>query len=248
MIVTDLKTRSDTELFQLYEKTKDVDVRNELIERYLYVAQIIAKKFVGRGVDYEDLYQAASLALVRAIERFDPNREVKFTSFATPSLIGELKNYFRDSTRLLRVPRRDGELLKKVNNAISEHMMTYGATPKPAEIAEQLDLPVEKVLELLELKQAGNVISLDGAMAGSEDDSFKLMGMLGENDVHFDRIENKDFLNYCLSLLNDDEKKIIIERFINNKTQKEVAEMLGVSQMQVSRLERRILSKLKSKV
>jgi RNA polymerase sigma-B factor len=246
--LTDLKPLSDTELFKIYAQTKDVDVRNELIERYLYVAQIIAKKFVGRGVDYEDLYQAASLALVRAIERFDPEREVKFTSFATPSLIGELKNYFRDSTRLLRVPRRDGELLKKVNNAISEHMVRYGSAPKPAQIAEELDLPVEKILELLELKQAGNVISLDGAMAGSEDENFKLMGMLGENDAQFDRVENKDFLNYCLSLLNEEEKKIIIERFINNKTQKEVAEMLGVSQMQVSRLERRILSKLKSKV
>lgn len=246
--MTDLKSLSDAELFKIYTRTKNVNVRNELIERYLYVAQIIAKKFVGRGVDYEDLYQAASLALVRAIERFDPSRGVKFTSFATPSLIGELKNYFRDSTRLLRVPRRDGELLKKVNNAISEHMVKFGNTPRPAEIAEQLGMPIEKILELLELKQAGNVISLDGAMAGSDDESFKLMGMLGENDAHFDRIENKDFMNYCLNLLNDEEKKIIQERFINNRTQKEVAEMLGVSQMQVSRLERRILSKLKSKV
>ena len=246
--MTDLKKLKDTELFQMYANNKDVDVRNELIERYLYVAQIIAKKFVGRGVDYEDLYQAASLALVRAIERFDPSREVKFTSFATPSLIGELKNYFRDQTRLLRVPRRDGELLKKVNNAISEHAVKYGTTPKPAQIAELLNLPVEKILELLELKQAGNVISLDSAMSGGEDDDFQLMGMLGQNDVHFERIENQDFLNYCLNLLNDEEKKIIMERFVNNKTQKQVADIIGVSQMQVSRLERRILSKLKSKV
>lgn len=246
--MTDLKKLKDAELFQMYAVNKDVDVRNELIERYLYVAQIIAKKFVGRGVDYEDLYQAASLALVRAIERFDPSREVKFTSFATPSLIGELKNYFRDQTRLLRVPRRDGELLKKVNNAISEHAVKYGTTPKPAQIAELLSLPVEKVLELLELKQAGNVISLDGAMSGGDDDDFQLMGMLGQNDVHFERIENQDFLNYCLNLLNDEEKKIIMERFVNNKTQKQVADIMGVSQMQVSRLERRILSKLKSKV
>ncbi len=246
--MVDLKNLKDNELFQIYAQKKDVNVRNELIERYLYVAQIIAKKFVGRGVDYEDLYQAASLALVRAIERFDPSREVKFTSFATPSLIGELKNYFRDQTRLLRVPRRDGELLKKVNNMISEYSVRYGSTPKPAQIAEQLGLPVEKILELLELKQAGNVISLDSAMSGSEDDDFQLMGMLGQNDVHFDRIENQDFLDYCLNLLNEEEKKIIMERFVNNKTQKQVADLMGVSQMQVSRLERRILSKLKSKV
>ena len=246
--MADLKKHNDAELFQAYAKTKDVRIRNELVERYLYVAQIIAKKFVGRGVDYEDLYQAASLALVRAIERFDPAREVKFTSFATPSLIGELKNYFRDQTRLLRVPRRDGELLKKVNNTISDYTMQYGSPPKPVEIAEKLSLPLEKVMELLELKNAGNVVSLDSAMAGSEDDDFQLMGMLGENDVHFDRIENKDFLDFCLRQLNEEEKQIIMERFVNNRTQKQVADLLGVSQMQISRMERKILSKLKSKV
>lgn len=246
--MADLKKLSEPELFSAYVKTKDVQIRNELVERYLYVAQIIAKKFIGRGVDYEDLYQAASLALVRAIERFDPTREVKFTSFATPSLIGELKNYFRDQTRLLRVPRRDGELLKKVNNAINEHTMHFGSPPKPAEIAEKLNLPLEKIMELLELKTAGNVISLDGAMAGGDDEDFQLMGMLGENDLQFDRIENQDFLEYCLSLLNDEEKQIIMERFVNNKTQKQVSELLGVSQMQISRMERKILSKLKSKV
>ncbi len=246
--MADLKKLPDSELFGAYAKTKDVTLRNELVERYLYVAQIIAKKFVGRGVDYEDLYQAASLALVRAIERFDPAREVKFTSFATPSLIGELKNYFRDQTRLLRVPRRDGELLKKVNAAISDYTVVHGNPPKPAEIAEKLNLPLEKVMELLELKAAGNVISLDSAMAGSDDEDFQLMNMLGENDSHFDRIENKDFLEYCLKQLNDEEKQIIIERFVNNKTQKQVADQIGVSQMQVSRMERRILSKLKSKV
>lgn len=246
--MADIKKSSDAELFAEYAKTKDTALRNELVERYLYVAQIIAKKFVGRGVDYEDLYQAASLALVRAIERFDPAREVKFTSFATPSLIGEVKNYFRDQARLLRIPRRDGELLKKLNNAIADYTMRKGVPPKPAELAEQLNLPQEKIIELLELKTAGSVISLDGAMAGSEDDNFQLLGVLGENERHFDRIENRDFINYCLSLLNDEEKKIILERFVNNRTQKQVADMLGVSQMQVSRMERRILAKLKSKV
>jgi RNA polymerase sigma factor, sigma-70 family len=246
--VADLKKVPDGDLFKAYIKTKDVRIRNELVERYLYVAQIIAKKFVGRGVDYEDLYQAASLALVRAIERFDPEREVKFTSFATPSLIGELKNYFRDQTRLLRVPRRDGELLKKVNNVISDYTVVHGNSPKPAEIAEKLNLPLEKVMELLELKNAGNVVSLDSAMAGGDDEDFQLMNTLGENDAQFDRIENKDFLEYCLKLLNDEEKQIILERFVNNKTQKQVADLLGVSQMQISRMERKILSKLKSKV
>ena len=101
----DLKEISDEQLFELYRDSQDVDVRNELLERYLYLAKIVAKKFTGRGIVYEDLLQTASLALVRAIERFDPSKGIKFNSFATPSLIGEVKNYFRDHARIIRMPR-----------------------------------------------------------------------------------------------------------------------------------------------
>ena len=231
------------ELFKLYVKNHDVDIRNILIERYLYIAEIAAKKFAGRGVDYEDLFQVASLALVKAIERFEPEREIKFSSYATPSLIGEIKNYFRDSSRVMRLPRRDTEQLKKIKLYTQEYMARNGKKPSPREIAEEMDLSVERVLEVLEMQQADKILSLDSALA-ADSENFSLGNVLGQEDASFEHVENHDFINYCMSLLNDTEKKIIEQRYLGNKTQKQVADMLNVSQMQVSRMERKILNKL----
>ncbi|WP_082989426.1 sigma-70 family RNA polymerase sigma factor [Christensenella intestinihominis] len=237
-------TKMDSdELFKLYVKNHDVDIRNILIERYLYIAEIAAKKFAGRGVDYEDLFQVASLALVKAIERFEPEREIKFSSYATPSLIGEIKNYFRDSSRVMRLPRRDTEQLKKIKLYTQEYMARNGKKPSPKEIAEEMDISVERVLEVLEMQQADNVLSLDSALA-ADSENFSLGNVLGQEDASFEHVENHDFINYCMSLLNDTEKKIIEQRYLGNKTQKQVADMLNVSQMQVSRMERKILNKL----
>lgn len=229
-------------LFELYQDTHDVEIRNILIERFLYIAEIAAKKFVGRGVDYEDLFQVASLALVKAIERFEPSREIKFSSYATPSLIGEIKNYFRDSSRVMRLPRRDTEHLKKIKQYMQDFLAQNGYAPSAKLIAEEMQISEERVLEILEMQQADNVLSLDVAMADTE--NFSLGNILGQEDESYEQIENHDFLRYCMSLLNDTEKKIIEYRYIGNKTQKQVADLMNVSQMQVSRMERKILSKL----
>jgi len=241
--VADYTKMDSDELFKLYVKEHDVDIRNILIERYLYIAEIAAKKFAGRGVDYEDLFQVASLALVKAIERFEPEREIKFSSYATPSLIGEIKNYFRDSSRVMRLPRRDTEQLKKIKLYTQEYMARNGRKPSPREIAAEMDLSVERVLEVLEMQQADNILSLDSALA-ADSENFSLGNVLGQEDASFEHVENHDFINYCMSLLNDTEKKIIEQRYLGNKTQKQVADMLNVSQMQVSRMERKILNKL----
>lgn len=240
--MTDRSNIDSDVLFEEYAKTRDVDVRNTLIERYLYIAEIAAKKFAGRGVDFEDLYQVASLALVKAIERFEPERGIKFSSYATPSLIGEIKNYFRDSSRVMRLPRRDTEQLKKMNLYIQEYIASNGSSPTAKQIAVHLEIPEERVLEILEMKQADNIMSLDSALAVGENCS--LGNVLGQQDESFERIEDHDFLRYCMSLLNDTEREIIQQRYIGNMTQKQVAERLHVSQMQVSRLERKILAKL----
>ena len=231
------------ELFRLYAENHDVEIRNILIERYLYIAEIAAKKFAGRGVDYEDLFQVASLALVKAIERFEPEREIKFSSYATPSLIGEIKNYFRDSSRVMRLPRRDTEQLKKIKLYTQEYMARNGKKPSPKEIADEMGLSVERILEVLEMQQADNILSLDSALA-ADSENFSLGNILGQEDASSEHVENHDFINYCMSLLNDTEKKIIEQRYLGNKTQKQVADMLHVSQMQVSRMERKILNKL----
>jgi RNA polymerase sigma-B factor len=241
--VTDYTKIDSDELFRLYTKNHDVEIRNILIERYLYIAEIAAKKFAGRGVDYEDLFQVASLALVKAIERFEPEREIKFSSYATPSLIGEIKNYFRDSSRVMRLPRRDTEQLKKIKLYTQEYMARNGKKPSPKEIADEMGLSVERVLEVLEMQQADNILSLDSALA-ADSENFSLGNILGQEDASFEHVENHDFINYCMSLLNDTEKKIIEQRYLGNKTQKQVADMLHVSQMQISRMERKILNKL----
>ncbi len=240
--MTDYSTIDSEKLFELYVRTRDVDIRNQLIERYLYIAEIAAKKFAGRGVDYEDLYQVASLALVKAIERFEPERGIKFSSYATPSLIGEIKNYFRDSSRVMRLPRRDTEQLKRMNLFIQDYTARNGEAPSPKQIAEYLGISTERVLEILEMKQADNIMSLDSELTAGENCS--LGNVLGRDDESFERVENHDFINYCMSLLNETEKQIIEQRYIGSKTQKQVADLLHVSQMQVSRMERKILGKL----
>ncbi len=229
-------------LFEQYIATKDIALRNQLIEKYLYIAEIAAKKFVGRGVEYEDLYQVASLALVKAIERFEPSRNIKFSSFATPSLIGEIKNYFRDFSRVMRLPRRDMEQMKKINLYIQEYMALKGVSPSPKEIAEHINVTVERIHEVMEMKQADNMISLDYTVAMGE--NCTLGKILGQEDVRFEYIENHDFFNFCMNLLSEMEREIIKQRYISGRTQRQVAQNLGVSQMQISRMERKILDKL----
>ena len=143
----------------------------------------------------------------------------------------------------MRLPRRDTEQLKKIKLYTQEYMARNGKKPSPREIAEEMDLSVERVLEVLEMQQADNILSLDSALA-ADSENFSLGNVLGQEDASFEHVENHDFINYCMSLLNDTEKKIIEQRYLGNKTQKQVADMLNVSQMQVSRMERKILNKL----
>ncbi len=228
-------------LFEEYASTRDVNIRNELLEHYLYIADIVAKKFSGRGVDYDDLYQVASLALVSAIDRFDPTRNIKFQSFATPTLIGEIKNYFRDKTRLLHISRRDSEQLIKLADA--KQALSKKEKITPGDIAEYMGIDVERVLELLEMQQAVYVSSLDAA--AGDDDSQQVSDFVGTSDDGYQRIENTDFLKWSFKQLKEEEQKILYERFWKKKSQKEVAEEMGVSQMYVSRYEKKILEKLR---
>lgn len=236
--MTDAETAA---LFEEYASTGDIEVRNRLLENFLYVAEIVAKKFVNRGVDYEDLYQVAAMAMVKAIARYDVTRGIKFTSFATPSLIGEIKNYFRDKTRMLHVSRKDSEQLMRLQEARlvlgsrGEHIL-------PVDIANYMGITEERVLELMEIQQPSCVASLD-CFANGEDDMM-LSAYIGAEDVGFRKVDNKDFIDYSLHRLSERERIIVKERYWNNKSQKQVAEILGVSQMYVSRYERKILSKM----
>lgn len=227
-------------LFDEYKNKGSIHARNTLLEHYLYIAQIVAKKFVGRGVDYEDLYQVASVALVNAIERFDNTREIKFVTFATPSLIGEIKNYFRDRTRLLHISRRDSEQIIKLQEAKRQ---VEKDNPTPEELAAIMQVSVERVLELMEIQLATSVTSLD-SMTGEDEDT-QISNFVGAEEAGFAEFEQRDFLNYSLSKLDEKERQIIYQRYWKRKSQKEIADMLGVSQMYVSRAEKKILAKLR---
>lgn len=235
---------SEHELFELYDKEKSDVLKECILKKYLYIAEIVAKKFVGRGVEYDDLFQVASLALVKALDRFENVRGVKFSSFATPTLVGEIKNYFRDKTRMIRISRRDSELIRKMEDAKETLQNKSCRKVKPEDIANYLGIEVERVLELMEAQSAGYATSLDSAIAVGED--IKLMRIVGRSDQEYERIENRDFIEYCMARLNDVEKKLVKYRYVYEKSQREVALELGVSQMYVSRVERKILEKLRN--
>lgn len=235
---------TEQELFELYQSDKNEFLREHILKKYLYVAEIVAKKFMNRGVEYDDLFQVASLALVKAVDRYELDRGVKFVSFATPTLVGEIKNYFRDKTRMIRISRRDSEFIRKLDDVKQLLTSELGRSASPEEIAEKLSISVERVLELMETQSAAYAASLDSYITVNED--LKLIRLLGNTDDEYERIEDRDFLKKCISQLGDIEKRLIQERFEEGKSQREVAAALGVSQMYISRVERKILVKFRN--
>ncbi|HIZ73092.1 MAG TPA: sigma-70 family RNA polymerase sigma factor [Candidatus Gallimonas intestinavium] len=232
----------ENRLFQAYRQTHDVRLRNEIAEKYLFIASMIAKKFVGRGVDYDDLFQVASLALLKGIDRFDETKGLKFSTFITPTITGEIKNYFRDRSRLIHLPRRVAELRVSVKKAEEELALATGKNPTAKEIAEKLNVPEEDVLSCME---AGSVVSLDRPVDGDSEEGASFYDMLPDGEDAFERIEQKDAVRRAIASLNETEKKLVSYRFGQELSQAETAKRMNVSQMYVSRMERKILQKLK---
>ncbi len=216
-------------------------MRNEIVERYLCVAAMIAKKFVGRGVEYDDLYQVASLALLKGVDRFDERVGVKFSTFITPTITGEIKNYFRDRSRLIHLPRRVAELRAQVRHTADEVLTETGRSPTAREISERLGVSEEEVVCAME---AGGVVSLDRPVDGEEDGG-SFYDMFPADDHDFERIEQRDCVQAAMKNLSEQEKQLIDYRFGQELSQVETAKRMNVSQMYVSRMERRILEKLK---
>ncbi len=231
----------ETELFKTYRETHDVKLRNEIAEKYLFIASMIAKKFVGRGVEYDDLFQVASLALLKGIDRFDETKGLKFSTFITPTITGEIKNYFRDRSRLIHLPRRVAELRVSVKKAEEELALANGKSPTAKEIAEKLGVPEEEVLSCME---AGSVVSLDRPVDGDEDGA-SFYDVLPDGEDAFERIEQNDAVRRALSSLGETEKKLVAYRFGQELSQAETARRMNVSQMYVSRMERKIIQKLR---
>lgn len=239
----ELRAESDTDLFARYRDSKDSLIRNEIVSRYVYLAEILAKKFINRGVDYDDIYQVACVALINAVERYDIDLDVKFVSFATPTIIGEIKRYFRDKASVIRIPRRIYEVYQKVNHARDFLMQRDKRAPRVNEIAKHLDMREETILEIIESWNVYKMQSFDQTLF--EEDDIELHETVGEEDETFERINNRDFLEKSLKHFNDIERKFIRLRYFENKTQKEIATRFNVSQMYISRLEKKTLEKFR---
>ena len=234
------------ELFQRYKESGDIAIRNQIAEKYLYIAEILAKKFVGRGVEYDDLYQVAAFALLRGIDRFDPALGMQFTTFITPTITGEIKNYFRDKSRIVKLPRRLGEISSAVKKYSSDYEAEHGKKPSVKHIAETLGIEEEYVVKALEV---GGTVSLDSMATGAEGETDKsLYSLLSDGEDKYEAFETREALLSAMRNFTDTEKALIKYRYVDELSQSETARRLGVSQMFVSRMERKLLLKLKERL
>lgn len=235
------------EKFIEYQKTKDKALRDELIEEHMYLAEILAKKYTGRGIDYEDIFQVASVGLILAVDRFDPSKGYVFSSYATPTIIGEIKRHFRDKGWTIKVPRRIQELSKKISVAKNVLAGELGRIPTAEDIADYLDVSYDQVIEAMEASKVYQPGSIDSTIDSSDDgNDLQISDIIGDDDPTYERVENLDYLVRELKKLPKIERTILIERYINRKTQIAIAEELGISQMTVSRIEKKVIRSLRA--
>lgn len=221
-------------------------IRERLIDEHLPVARNIAGKFRNRSESSEDLNQVAAMALVKAVDRFDPANGADFMSFAVPTIMGEVRKHFRDVAWAVRVPRTLKE--RQADIAVASNVLSQqlGRAPTPSEIARDMNLPGEAVIEGLQASAAQHSSSLDAPLHSSEGTSATVADTLGEEDSRLAGVENRETLRALLGELPDRERNVLVLRFFKNMTQTEIANRVGVSQMHVSRLLSRTLSDLRA--
>lgn len=235
MAVMSMTTVGSDELFVRWTKRGDVPARDTLIERFLPLARKLARRYAGSNEPYEDLVQVASLGLVKAVERFDPERGFAFTSFAVPTIVGELKRYFRDAGWALHVGRSAQERARQIAEARREVSTRQGRSPSVPELAQYLECSEEEVLEGVQAGEAYDTVSLD-APARGENETVRRLDTLGGEDDRLGRVDDQATVFAAAQHLPERERRILYLRFGEDLTQAEIADRVGVSQMQVSRL------------
>jgi RNA polymerase sigma-B factor len=235
-----------SELFSRWRRYGDLQARELLVRRFTPLTRSLARRYAHTSEPFEDLLQVASLGLLKALERFDPDRENAFASFAVPTILGELRRYFRDSSWGVHVPRDLQEQALKVGAAQEELTKEHGRTPTVNELAVYLELDTEKILEALQAAQAYDALPLDApAGSGDSDGGMTYLDALGAEDEHYELIELDATVAVALENLPVRERSIIHLRFIEELSQAEIGQRIGISQMQVSRLLRRSLEQLR---
>ncbi|WP_443066455.1 RNA polymerase sigma factor SigF [Streptomyces sp. NBC_01262] len=222
------------------------ELRNQLVRMHLPLVEHLARRFRNRGEPLDDLTQVATIGLIKSVDRFDVDRGVEFSTYATPTVVGEIKRHFRDKGWAVRVPRRLQELRLSLTTATGELSQRHGRAPTVHELAEHLKITEEEVLEGLESANAYSTLSLD--VPDTDDESPAVADTLGAEDDALEGVEYRESLKPLLEQLAPREKKILLLRFFGNMTQSQIAEEVGISQMHVSRLLARTLAQLRDKL
>ncbi|MFE5852126.1 RNA polymerase sigma factor SigF [Streptomyces sp. NPDC056500] len=222
------------------------ELRNRLVRMHLPLVEHLARRFRNRGEPLDDLTQVATIGLIKSVDRFDPERGVEFSTYATPTVVGEIKRHFRDKGWAVRVPRRLQELRLSLTTATAELSQQHGRSPTVHELAERLGISEEEVLEGLESANAYSTLSLD--VPDTDDESPAVADTLGSEDEALEGVEYRESLKPLLEDLPPREKRILLLRFFGNMTQSQIAQEVGISQMHVSRLLARTLAQLREKL
>ncbi len=237
------------DLFSIYRASEDeserTELRAKLVDQYIGLVEFLARRFRNRGEPLEDLVQVGTIGLLKAIDRFDLEREVEFSTYATPTVVGELKRHFRDKGWAVRVPRRLQELHLELSKTVSNLGQELGRSPTVAEIAKSAGTTEESVLEGLEIAQAYNFTSLDAPIDSDDAGSTSFADQLGAEDDQLENLEYRAALAPEMAKLPEREREILYLRFFKGLTQSEIADRLGISQMHVSRLLNRTLIRLR---
>ncbi|MEV0191187.1 SigB/SigF/SigG family RNA polymerase sigma factor [Kitasatospora purpeofusca] len=223
-----------------------VELRNQLVRMHIPLVEHLARRFRNRGEPLDDLTQVATIGLIKSVDRFDHERGVEFSTYATPTIVGEIKRHFRDKGWAVRVPRRLQELRLSLTTATSELSQRHGRSPTVHELAEHLGISEEDVLEGLESANAYSTLSLD--VPDNDDESPAVADTLGATDEALEGVEYRESLKPLLAQLPPREQKILVLRFFRNMTQSQIAAEVGISQMHVSRLLARTLAQLREKL
>lgn len=233
-----------TPLLEEYARTHDREAMYALVEGYLPLCRAIARRFRGQGVEQEDLEQVAAIALMKAIERFDPARGFKFTTFAMPTIAGEVRNHIRDKGSAIRVARDTRTRLYQLRNVTEQLTRQLQREPSLKEIAGAMEITADELLSLLDAREAADPLSMDAA-ASTDEDAQRLEERLGVNEEGYERIEQQQWMRWVFQQVTPQERLLLEKRYVERLGQRETARAMGVSQMQVSRMERRVLARLR---
>ena len=240
------RTRADYALLTRYKGNRDETARAELVERFLPLARQLARRYARPNEPVDDLFQVASMGLLKAIDRFEPERGHAFSTFAVPTIVGELKRYFRDTGWAVHVPRPIQERIGQVNRAVNDLSRELGRSPAPHEVAGKIGASIEEVLEALDAAKAFDAVSLDMPRGNGDDVGSAYADTVGECDERFEMVEYNAVIEPTMAALPQRDRLILRLRFEEDMTQSEIAERLGISQMHVSRIIRRSLDRLRT--